>query len=165
MELVLIAAVAKNNVIGVNGKIPWHIKNDLKRFKQLTLHHPVLMGRKTYKSIVERIGKPLEGRMSLVLSRDASFRPNYANVTVCGNINDAHRIASSIDKICYVIGGQNIYEQTIDLADRLEITEIDKEFEGDAFFPEIDNKIWHETFRRKNDFYSFVTYNRVRTQI
>ena len=158
MELALIAAVSGGRVIGNKGEMPWHIKEDLKRFKGLTYGHPVLMGRKTYESIIKRNGKPLPARMNIVLSMDAGFQVNHPGATVCGNINEALEIASIRDRVCYVVGGQNVYEQTIGLANRLEITEVHGEFEGDAFFPEINKEDWTETFREKKDFYSFVTY-------
>ncbi len=158
-ELILIAAVSENNVIGNRGKIPWSIPEDMKRFKELTIGYPVIMGRKTYESIPEKF-RPLHERTNIVISR-AKTNEDYAGlIIICGSVDDAVREASQLDKICYVAGGSQIYEQTISLANRLEITEVHRHFEGDKFFPQIATQIWNETFRENHKGYSFVTYIR-----
>lgn len=157
-ELILIAAVAKNSVIGKRGGIPWHIPEDIKRFRRLTLDSTVIMGRKTYDSLDI---KPLPKRLNIVLSRDKEFCP--PNLVVCDSLEQALD-ACSFNEAVYVIGGQRVYEQTVNhpQASRLEITEVDREYDGDAFFPRIDPEIWEEVkeFRESRDWYSFVTYLR-----
>ena len=162
MELILIAALSQNHVIGKEGKIPWHYSEDLKRFKKLTLGHAVLMGRKTYESIIASKGSPLEGRINLVLSSNRNYKvPD--NVGVIGNIVDALVVCDEqkINKL-YVIGGERVYKDTFSLADKLELTEIHKNFEGDAFFPEYYRDEWREIQREDRTEYSFVTYERKR---
>lgn len=159
----IIVAVAENNVIGRDNQLIWHIPDDLKRFKRITLGHPMIMGRKTFASFGN---KPLPKRHHIVISRED--HDNTEQVTWVKSINEAIELATSMDDEIYIIGGGNIYKQTIDLADKLEITRIHKSFDGDTFFPEIpeeftciqDEKHWKEdvdfafsyrTYVRKND--------------
>lgn len=136
-KLISIAAVAKNNVIGKDGKLIWHIPEDLKRFKRLTLGHPMIMGRKTFESFP----KPLPGRTHIVLS--STPNENTENIIWVDSIEKAINTAKELDnEKAFIIGGGNIYRQTIDLVDELEITEIDASFDGDTFFPEIDKTIF-----------------------
>jgi dihydrofolate reductase len=166
MEIVLIAAVAENGVIGANGAMPWRLKSDLARLKALTLDKPVVMGRKTYASI----GKALPGRTNIVVTRDPDFRAG--GVVVTHSFPDAKAIATG-DALrrfateIAVIGGAEIYAQSMDSADRLEITEVHARPDGDTHFPAIDPVIWQEVARTRNpaglqdstDF-SYVTYRR-----
>jgi dihydrofolate reductase len=126
--ITLIAAYSKNKVIGIDNKLPWHLPEDLKRFKALTLGKNIVMGRKTFESI----GRPLPGRTNIVLSK-SGFKAE--GVVVYDSIPDIINDYSDI----IVIGGEQIYKTFLLLADVLEITEIDKEFEGDAFFPDFNN--------------------------
>jgi len=160
MSLILIAAVDENRVIGNKGEIPWNISEDFKRFKKLTLNHPVIMGRSTYESILKRIGKPLDKRENIIVSRRGGFFSDYPNVHVCGSIEEALALGRPLFRDCYLAGGQSIYEQTISRADRLEITEVHKKYDGDAFFPEIDKKKWKEATREDKIGFSFVSYIR-----
>ncbi len=155
--IILIASVSENNVIGNKGNLPWHISDDLKRFKQLTLNHPVIMGRKTFESILKVFGKPLPGRTNIVVTRDKNYQS--PGCIIKNSIEEGIKEAKKLDKDIYIIGGQNIYEQSIDFADRLEITKIHKNYEGDAFFPKI-GKEWKETKREDKDGFSFITYQR-----
>ena len=160
MPSTIIAAIAKNNVIGNQGRLPWEIKDlseDIKRFKEMTMGHPIIMGRKTFESI----GQPLYGRTNLVISKNPN-KFNHSEVAVINNLELATRIANCIDKENYIIGGSQIYSQAIEMpcTKKLEITEINKEYKGDTFFPEINLKKWQETSRIKKDFYDFVTYER-----
>ena len=159
MDLTIIAAVAKNRVIGNKGKVPWHISEDLKRFKRLTLDHPVIMGRKTYESILERLGHPLDKRTNIVLSRHDQKLPG---IVTADSIEDAIKKASEYDNTAYVIGGQSVYEKTIHLAERMELTEVHGEFEGDAFFPVINYDEWNWTYISHMKDCDFVTYTRKR---
>lgn len=140
MPLALIAAIAGGkNVIGVDGDLPWHFKSDLKFFKEKTLGHSVLMGRITYQSILKRLGKPLPGRTNIIVTRDKTFKDDRVKV-----IYDLKVIPSllSPDSWLFVIGGAAIYQSTLEMADVLFLTRIEKEFEGDAFFPAWDEKKW-----------------------
>jgi dihydrofolate reductase len=155
MELVIIAAVSENNVIGKDGKLPWHIPEDLKRFKELTLNHSVVMGRKTFESI----GKALPDRINVVVTRDTSYQP--VDVVVVHSFEEAIKMCKNYEKT-FVIGGQSVFAEAMPLADRLEITEVHKEVDGDTYFPEFDRNDWVETSREDHDEYSFVTYVRAK---
>jgi dihydrofolate reductase len=166
MEIVLIVAVADNGVIGSGGAIPWRLKSDMQRLKALTLGKPVVMGRKTFASI----GRPLPGRTNIVVTRDAGFRARGAVVTT--SFDAAHAVATGdalrrlVAEIA-VIGGAEIYAQWMDIADRLEITEVHARPEGDTHLAAIDASVWQEVARVRNpagpddsvDF-SYVTYRR-----
>jgi dihydrofolate reductase len=165
-EIVLIAAVARNNVIGADNKLLWRLKSDMKHFRALTMGKALIMGRKTFDSI----GKPLPGRHTIVLTRDPAF--TVEGVARAGSVEEAIdlgcRIAASTqtDDIM-VAGGGEIYALLMPHAQRLEITRVALEPEGDAFFPLIDGTVFHETHRQsftKNaddeaDF-DFITYRR-----
>ncbi|MCD8509498.1 MAG: dihydrofolate reductase [Bacillus sp. (in: Bacteria)] len=157
----MIAAMGKKNVIGFKGDMPWHLPNDLKYFKKVTTGHPVLMGRKTFESI----GKPLPNRKNLVLTRNEDFSPE--GVEVLHSIEEVRPLMEAEDEF-FVIGGANLYEQLMPLADRLYITYIKASFEGDTFFPFIDDKEWkvvssEEGLVDENNQYAhtFVVYERI----
>ena len=166
MEVVLIAAVAENGVIGAGGAIPWRLKSDQQRLKAMTMGKPVVMGRRTFISL----RRPLSGRTNIVVTRDADFRVGGAVVTT--SFADARAAATgdalrrSADEIA-VIGGAEIYAQWINCAHRLEVTEVHARPEGDSCFAAIDATIWQEVARMRNpagpddsaDF-SYVTYRR-----
>jgi dihydrofolate reductase len=167
IAVVLVAAVADNGVIGRDNAMPWRLSTDLKRFKALTLNRPVVMGRKTYLSI----GKPLPERTNIVVTRDRNFRAD--GVLVANDVEQAFDMAADdarrrgASEIA-VIGGTEIFEQTLALADRLEITHVHARPEGDVYFPPIDPKRWREMVRheqpagpRDDASVSFVTYRRI----
>jgi dihydrofolate reductase len=133
-----IVAIGKNRVMGYGNGLLWHIPDDLKRFKALTMGHPVIMGRKTFESIVAMLGKPLPGRTNIVITRTStSLSINDPNVIVVNSIEDALTKAKEIDKKeIFIIGGAQIYEQALLHVERLYLTIIDDEKEGDVFFPE-----------------------------
>jgi glycine hydroxymethyltransferase len=164
MEVVLISAIARNQVIGRRGTLPWHLPSDLRRFKQLTLGSPVIMGRGTFDSIVNSLGGPLPGRLNIVLTRNMSLQ-SFPGVAFCDDIEKALEVASKYPKV-FIIGGQKIYEQFMekDLVDRLELTLLDKDVEGDAYFPEINFNEWkleNKEELQENGFgISFVSYSR-----
>ena len=138
-KMILIAAIAQNGVIGNKGEIPWgRIPEDMKRFRALTMNHAVLMGRKTYESLK----KPLDGRLNVVLTKDNYLIPNTREVIALNSLDNSIDACRSFrkDGDFYVIGGAEIYRQTIDRADRLEITYVHQNPEGDSFFPEINLK-------------------------
>lgn len=161
-KLIIIVAKAENNVIGNENQLIWHLPNDLKHFKQLTSGHPIIMGRKTFESI----GKPLPNRTNIVITRNKDWNPE--GVLVANSLHEAIEKGREIDEEVYIIGGGNIYEQSMDWADALEVTEVHHLFEGDAKFPEIDLTIWKETSREdfekdeKHLFdFSFVRFERI----
>lgn len=167
-RLCLIAAMAANRVIGAGNKMPWHLPADLQHFKQLTLGKPVLMGRKTFESIG---CKPLPGRVNIVITRNKNFAANGA--LLAGDLHSALALAEqhALDEIM-IMGGANIYEQALPLADRLYLTFIQLNTPGDAFFPDISAFRWNEiasksfTPDEKNPYnYSFVTLERVATSM
>ncbi len=173
MDLILIAAVAENNVIGKDGGIPWRLPEDMRRFKELTTGYPVIMGRKTYESLPDRF-RPLPNRWNIVLTRQPEYihlgiRPE--GISLAPTLEDAlHFVerhlprqpeAEGINRDrAYVIGGQSVYEAALPLANRLEITHVYQTVDGDAFFPEIDPQIWLPTNQIGREGYAFVTYRR-----
>ena len=151
-EIIIIVAVAKNNVIGKDNKIPWHISDDFKHFKELTLNHPIIMGKNTYLSLPKR---PLPERENIILTfQDDPF--NEQGITIKHSLKDALEYTENKD--VYIIGGASVYKQAIELATKLEITSIDKEYDGDTFFPEINLDIWKLIKEDKREGYSFQTY-------
>ena len=146
VDIIIIAAVAENGVIGRGNALPWRLKSDMAHFRNLTMGKPVVLGRKTYASI----GKPLAGRTTIVISRDENFRapgiavaPNFESALATARGDALRRNAPAI----IVAGGADIYGQALPLATRLVITEVHKRVDGDASFPAIDAKLWRETAR------------------
>lgn len=163
MNLTIIAAVSENNVIGINGRIPWKIKEDMQRFKELTLYHPVIMGRKTYESIPEKF-RPLPQRENIILSRTLERKEG---IYVARSVDEAlAATALGNNQEPYIIGGEQVYNSFLDLSNRIELTRIHKiYYEGDAFFPIINLDEWRLTNKREGSTedelrYSFLTYNR-----
>jgi dihydrofolate reductase len=162
MPVILIAAVAgRNLVIGKDGDLPWHFSADLKFFKQTTMGQAVLMGRITYQSILKRLGKPLPGRRTFVLTGDANFSDD--RVTVLHGLATLNSLTADNESL-FVIGGARVYGQTISRAEQLLVTHIDQEIVGDAFFPAIDPAIWQKQQERheieKGTTLRFCTYRR-----
>lgn len=138
--LALIAAIARNGVIGVGNTLPWRLPEDLKRFRALTTGHAVLMGRKTWQSL----GRPLPHRQNIVVTRDRSFAAAGADI--------AHSLDAALARVdlpspVYCIGGAQLYAQALPRADVLELTEIDRDYDGDTFFPAFDRDEWQEQSR------------------
>ncbi|WP_022975652.1 dihydrofolate reductase [Nevskia ramosa] len=161
-ELTLIAALAQNRVIGRDGDLPWRLPDDLKRFKRLTVGKTVLMGRKTWVSL----GRPLPDRDNWVLTRDATFKP--AGATVFASLDQVLNAGQGRELV--VIGGAELYRQTLPLATRLELTEVLAEVEGDTLFPAIDAAQWqtiaseaHPADERHVHAFRFVTLQRSKT--
>ena len=173
-DVVLVAAVAANGVIGADGWMPWHYPADLAHFKRLTTGHPVIVGRATYESIADRLGGPLPDRTSVVLTRRDRDLPEGA--VVANDVEEAVAVATAdaadrgVDKL-YVIGGATVYEQFLDRADRLVLTEVPERPDGDTRFPDWDADAWTETDREvvadddetdgEADALAFVTYERL----
>ncbi|CAM1351248.1 dihydrofolate reductase [Tenacibaculum crassostreae] len=159
--ITLIAAIAKNNALGKDNDLIWHLPADLKRFKQVTSGHHILMGRNTFESI----GKPLPNRTSIIITRSNDYFKD--GCLIANSLEEAIELTEGND--AFIIGGAQIYKYALekDLVDRLDITIVHEEFEADAFFPEIDMKVWKEIAREdfkadeknKHD-YSFVSYTR-----
>lgn len=163
LTLTLIAAVAENRVIGARGGMPWHYPADLSHFKETTTGHPVIVGRTTYESIVDRIGGPLPDRHTVVLSRSDPDLPD--GVEQATEFAEAIALARDAADECgvdtvYVIGGATVYEAALDRADRMVLTEIHESYEGDTHFPEWDAAEWTEVDRDDRDELSFVSYER-----
>jgi dihydrofolate reductase len=159
--ITIIAAIDINNGIGKNNQLIWHLPADLKRFKSKTTGHCIIMGRKTFESL----GKPLPNRTTIVISRNNHFEVPEGCILV-KSLEEALKIAS-FDETPFIIGGAEIYQEAMPIAQKLEITHVHHTFEADAFFPEIDLKVWKEIAREdfladeKNKYnYSFVTYLR-----
>ena len=155
MSFSLIAAVAKNNCIGKNNKIPWNIPEDFQYFKKTTLGKTCLMGQATFESILGYLGKPLPGRQTVVVTFDKNFQAPEG-VRILYSLDEA--LEKLKDEDVFVCGGASIYRQTINKVDVLYITIVDQEPDGDVFFPEIDKTIWKETWREDHDGFSFVKY-------
>ena len=152
----IIVAMSENYVIGLNNSLPWHLSDDLKRFKEITTGHQIVMGRKTYESI----GRPLPNRDNFVLTRNAKLQIDGINV-----IKSLNDIPSS-DKKTFIIGGGEIYTQLINSCDELLVTKIHCEIDGDAYFPIIDLSVWslinHSEKFTENDLeYSYLTYRKI----
>ena len=160
-EIIIIAAVAKNRVIGKDNQLIWHIPADMAHFKALTQGQTVLMGRKTWESLPPRF-RPLPGRRNIVILRQATFSAPGAELA--GSLESGLALAAT-DPAVFVIGGAEIYRQAMPSADRLEITQVDLTPEGDSWFPEITTVHWQETAKttppdQTGTGYSFVSYRR-----
>lgn len=140
----IIVAVSRNRVIGKNGDIPWYLPDDLKRFAKITKGHTVIMGRKTYESIIEKLGKPLPDRKSVVITSQHNF--DAPGCVVLQSVDEAIHIFSKRDDEIFVIGGSEIYKQFMPITEKLYVTEVNVECDGDAFFPNYDHKEWNIVF-------------------
>ena len=154
----LIVAVANNHVIGVNNTLPWHLPEDLKRFRALTTGHHIIMGRKTYESL----GRLLPGRTTVIVSRNKAYQVEGA--LIAGSLEEAIALCKE-DSEAFVIGGAELYKDALKLADKLYLTEIALQVEGDAFFPLFERSEWKETLREAHTSaqglaFSYITYNR-----
>ncbi len=164
-ELVIVAAVAEENrVIGQDRDLPWHIPEDLQHFKELTTGHPLLMGRRTFESVVHQFGGPLPGRRMVVLTTQGPIE-EYPEIETYASIEAAMDALSDADRI-FIGGGETIYEQFLPKADRLELTLVEGEYEGDTYFPRYESlvgEVFEETAVDQRDGFRFVTYERVDT--
>jgi len=159
--ITIIAAIGKNGELGKDNDLIWHLPNDLKRFKKITLGHHVIMGRKTFESL----GKPLPNRTTIIITRNSNYKVD--NCIIVNSLEAALKAAGT-DPNPYILGGAEIYHQAIKIADSLDLTLVDANFEADAFFPQIDASLWeetsHEDFKADENHqynYSFVTYKKV----
>ena len=161
----MIAAMGKDRVIGLDNKMPWHLPADLKWFKKTTLCSPIIMGRKTYDSI----GRPLPGRLNIILSRNVELQ--IEGCTVVNSLDAALFAAEGAEEV-FITGGAHLYEKYLEDADKLYLTLIEADFEGDTYFPDYTQYQWHETERIENSAdennpypYSFVTLERLRSGV
>ena len=164
--LSIIVAKAKNNIIGKDNALIWHIPDDLKRFKQLTTGHTIIMGRKTFESL----GRVLPNRHHVVLCKNTKLHVNNENVEIVNDISMLEKYIKDSEEN-FVIGGATIYKQLMEKCSKMYITEINKDFEGDVLFPEIDKNEWKIVKREKgpkdeeNSFdYEYVTYEKIKTR-
>ncbi|MEQ7871883.1 dihydrofolate reductase [Chromohalobacter salexigens] len=167
VPIALVAAMSRNRVIGVDNQLPWHLPEDLKFFKAVTMSKPLVMGRKTFESI----GRPLPGRLNIVVTRDRGYAQDHDGIRVCHDLAsaldmaDGQAIIDGVEDIC-VIGGGEIFAEALPCATRLYLTEVDIEVEGDAWFPAFDAREWQETQRvpgqggEGKPEYAFVHYTR-----
>ncbi|MDN4013518.1 MULTISPECIES: dihydrofolate reductase [Chryseobacterium] len=158
----IVVAMGEKNEIGFENQLLWHLPKDLKHFKEITSGHPVIMGRKTYESI----GKPLPNRTNIVVSRKTDWFEE--GILIVGSIKEAVKFAKKIDEEVFIIGGGKIYEQTMDIVDKLEVTLVKADLQADTFFPKIDPKIWKKTDEichekdEKNQYdFCFQTFERI----
>jgi dihydrofolate reductase len=163
MKLSLIVAMSANRVIGRDNKMPWHLSADLKHFRTITMNSPILMGRKTFESI----GKPLDGRTNMILSKNPTYQPD--GCLVFDSLEKALTAAKNFGDELFIIGGATLYEIALPFAKQLYLTQIETDFDGDTFFPEIDFNEWDEiacervTNDPKVDFsYRFLTLEKKR---
>jgi dihydrofolate reductase len=161
MNLVLIAAISDNRVIGKDGELPWRVPEDMKRFRELTSGNSVVMGRKTYESIDEKF-RPLPNRKNIVLSQSVD---DLEGAYIARTAEEALELSNNSDT--YVIGGEQVYDLFLPLADKLEITRIHRKYEGDVFFPEVNWGEWNlvggekDLISKNKDIpYSFLSYVR-----
>ncbi len=157
-QLSIIVAVANKNVIGINNALPWHLPEDLKRFKALTMGHHIIMGRKTYESL----GRLLPGRTTVIVTRNKHYHVEGA--VVAHSVEQALAVCVNDDEV-FLIGGAELYQQGFALADKLYITEVHADFTGDAFLPNFDLTQWDEVSRESHQAengldFSYVTYQR-----
>ena len=162
--LSIIVAKAKNNIIGKDNKLLWHLPDDLKRFKELTIGHNIIMGRKTFESL----GGILPNRKHIVFTQNPDFKINDENVQVVHSMLEIQEYIEN-DEENFVIGGAMIYNLLMPYVTKMYVTEIEKDFQGDAFFPRIDTQVWKEVSRENgmkdenNDYdYDYVVYERIK---
>lgn len=154
-------AISSNHAIGKDNQLLWHLPNDLKHFKEITSGHPIIMGRKTFESI----GRALPNRTNIIITRDRNYQAD--KIEIVHSLNEAIDLAKKIDSEIFVIGGGEIFREAMEITDKIYLTIVHHEFEGDTFFPEIDEDIWEEIHREhhlkddKNNYsYDFVDYIR-----
>ena len=155
MTVTLVAAVARNGVIGADGGIPWHLPGEQRRFKELTLGHVLVMGRKTYESI----GRPLPERTTIVVTRQEDWR-GAEGVLTEATVPEAISLAQTMDEEVFVVGGAQVYAEALPVADRLALSWVDAEPEGDVSFPEVEWGDWREVAREEHEGWVFACYER-----
>ena len=158
MKLIIIAAIAKNNVIGrLNGEMPWHVKEEFQHFKQTTLGSPIIMGRKTF----ETLGKPLKGRENIIVTRNKNFEVEFEDVKIFHSLEESIRYCKlkNYEKV-FIIGGGNLYKQAIPVVDEMILSFMKFEAEGEVKFPEIQNNIWKKVSKEDREQFEIIRYVR-----
>lgn len=155
MTVTLVAAIARNGVIGADGGIPWQLPGEQRLFKELTLGHVLVMGRKTYESI----GRPLPERTTIVVTRQEDWK-GAEGVLVARSVPEAITLARTIDEEVFVVGGSQVYAEALPTADRLALTWVDAEPEGDAHFPHVEWDDWREVTREERKGWTVASYER-----
>jgi dihydrofolate reductase len=155
-QIIIIAAMAENRVIGINNALPWSLKEDMIRFRQLTAGWPCIMGRKTWESLPKR---PLPGRLNVVVSGSMAAG-DAPGAEVFPSLGEAVRHCAGHEKV-FICGGASVYREALSLANKIELTVIHKPYEGDVFFPEIDPSVWVKTNTADFDGFSFISYSRL----
>jgi dihydrofolate reductase len=160
-----VVAQANNRVIGKSNDLPWYLPADLKHFKSITSGKPVIMGRNTYESILARIGKPLPNRQNVVITTNRNYKAPGCQVV--GSVEEALKLHSKDDEV-FVIGGARVFQESLQYADRIYMTQVRADFEGDTFFPKLDPLVWragsretHPADEKNGHPYEFITYERV----
>ena len=157
-EFIIIVAIAQNRVIGRNGQLPWHLPSDLKHFKKTTMNCPIVMGRKTFESI----GKPLPGRDNIVLTRDTSL--SWPGCIVVHSMQDALNQCKDEGKV-FIIGGADIFSESLPFIDTIIVTALERDVDGDVYFPDIDSTIFQQTESTHYNIeepYSIIRYERIK---
>ncbi|WP_420398710.1 dihydrofolate reductase [Flagellimonas sp.] len=160
-QLIMIAAAAENNALGINNDLPWHLPDDFKRFKQLTSGHKIIMGRKT----LESFPKALPNREHIAITRDKNYQPKFP-CQIVHSLEDALDLVGP-EETAFIIGGGEIYRQGMDFATDIELTRVHAEVEADTFFPEIDQRVWelvqedfHPVDEKHKHSFTYLTYRR-----
>ena len=162
-DIIIIAAMAENSVIGKNNALPWSLKEDMVRFRELTLGWPCIMGRKTWESLPKR---PLPGRLNIVVSQSLSAVTTLettAHFLVFPSLQDAIKHCDGFEKV-FICGGASIYREALEFATAIELTLIHRNYEGDVFFPRIDPALWIKINTTDFDGFSFISYSKVRKE-
>jgi len=157
-EIIIIAAMAENRVIGKDNVMPWSIKEEMAHFTKLTKGWPCIMGRKTWDSLKK---KPLPGRLNIIVSKTmtAGDLPDTQDTKIFSSLPAAIEHCADYEKV-FICGGESIYKQALELANKIELSVIHKQYDGDTFFPEIDGACWTEACKEDFDEFSFITYTR-----
>ena len=158
MKIIIIVAIAQNGVIGrTNGEMPWHVKEDFQHFKQTTIGHPILMGRKTFQSL----GKPLKGRENIIITRNKNYKVEYDDVKIFHSLDEAINYCRSNDEErIFITGGGEIYHQAISLANEMIISYMKFDAEGEVKFPEFSESDWKIISREEREQFDIVTFER-----
>jgi len=154
-EIIIIAAMAENRVIGINNTLPWSIKEDMEHFRKLTKGWPCIMGRKTWESLPKR---PLPGRLNIVISKGDSHL--FSGAAVFSSLQEAVQHCADYKKI-FICGGAAVYREAMALANKIELTLIHQHYDGDAYFPEIDPALWEKTDVMEGNGFSFISYGKL----
>jgi len=156
-EIIIIAAMAENRVIGKDNAMPWTIKGNLAHFKEMTMGYPCIMGRKTWESLPK---KPLPGRLNIIISRTMNADKELNDIKAFSSLSSAIEHCSGCEKI-FICGGESVYAQAMPFATKIDLTLIPGQYDGDTYFPQIDESCWTKTDTVKHDNFSVINYNKI----